>query len=568
MTLQRSVTGVLMLMLAGILLCGATIFWALAEQTPLLGAAETGARRTGQQIVPLLRATAAIRLDVTQVQQYLTDVAATHHQDSYDDAETWAKAFAVDMAEARRLAGDLRLSEVSAELDAIAARFPTYYADGRKMAEIYVSEGIAAGNERMEVFDQITDDISGRCAALSDRIAALSISETTATSAAIEAAHQGGNRAFARIVVIFALTFAVALVAALVLRQRMRRSFRDLEADLDAITAESGAPSRLDPARRDEFGRVARALVLFHDKQEQLREATEHRHRDEAERRRKAERVEQLAHDFSAIADGGLVGIVEALRGLRGAADGMAGNARSTTGMVGEAAVAAERAAANVEAVAAAAEQLSASIDEIKRQVTESSRIAAAAENEAEQTNAKVRGLADAAQRIGTVVALINDIASQTNLLALNATIEAARAGEAGKGFAVVANEVKHLATQTAHATGEITRQITAVQAATEDTVTAIDRIGGTIRQINSIGGQVTGAVDGQGAATAEIARNVLEAAGGTRAVTRNVGGVSEAAGQTGQSAHDMLEAVLALADRCESLRHDVNRFVADIRRA
>ena len=568
MTLQRSVTAVLAVMLAGILLCGGVIFAALSAQRPRLAEAEAGARRTGEVIVPLLRATTAIRLDVTQVQQFLTDVAATHHADSYDDAERWAQAFTADMTEARALAARLGQAEITAELDAIATRFPPYYQAGRAMAALYVSDGIARGNEEMEEFDKVTDDLSNRCAALSDRIAALSGRETAATLAASAAARGGADSAFIAIAAIFVAVLVLTLAVAQWLRGAIGGAFTLLEGDLDVIAGGEDVPLRLSPDRRDEFGRIARTLALFREEQAQLDEATASRRRDEEERRHKAERIERLARDFSGVADDGLGGIALSLRGLRSAADGMEGNARATAGMVGEAAIAAERAAANVEAVAAAAEELTASIDEIKRQVGESSRIAAAAEAEAEQTNGKVRGLAEAAERIGTVVALISDIASQTNLLALNATIEAARAGEAGKGFAVVAGEVKGLASQTARATEEITRQIAAVQAATGETVGAIDHIGAIIREINAIGGQVTAAVDGQGTATAEIARNVLEAAGGTRAVTRNVGGVSEAADQTGQSARAMLDAVLALAGRCDSLRGEVDRFVADIRQA
>src|SRR5262249_57178431 len=105
-------------------------------------------------------------------------------------------------------------------------------------------------------------------------------------------------------------------------------------------------------------------------------------------------------------------------------------------------------------------------------------------------------GLADAAQKIGDVLKMIQDVAAQTNLLALNATIEAARAGEAGKGFAVVANEVKSLATQTAAATEEISGQIRSIQGATKEAVEAIEHIGTTITRINDIAAAVASAVE------------------------------------------------------------------------
>lgn len=60
------------------------------------------------------------------------------------------------------------------------------------------------------------------------------------------------------------------------------------------------------------------------------------------------------------------------------------------------------------------------------------------------------------ADRIKSVISIIDDIAFQTNLLALNAAVEAARAGEQGRGFAVVAEAVRSLAQKSSTSVKEI----------------------------------------------------------------------------------------------------------------
>ena len=85
--------------------------------------------------------------------------------------------------------------------------------------------------------------------------------------------------------------------------------------------------------------------------------------------------------------------------------------------------------------VASAAEELLGSIAEISRQVSEAAKVSSQASEETVRTNTMVEGWAKAADKIGEVVRLINDIASQTNLLALNATREIARnVQEASRG--------------------------------------------------------------------------------------------------------------------------------------
>jgi methyl-accepting chemotaxis protein len=184
------------------------------------------------------------------------------------------------------------------------------------------------------------------------------------------------------------------------------------------------------------------------------------------------------------------------------------------------------------------------------------------------KTDARIAELSVAAGRIGDVVKLITAIAEQTNLLALNATIEAARAGEAGRGFAVVASEVKQLATQTAKATDEIGTQIASMQAATQESVTAIKEISGTIGRMSEIATLIAAAVEEQGAATQEISRNVAQAAQGTAQVATNITDVSRGASDTGMASSQVLSSAQALSRESGRLKSEVEKFVRTVRAA
>ena len=258
--------------------------------------------------------------------------------------------------------------------------------------------------------------------------------------------------------------------------------------------------------------------------------------------------------------------VASAATQLQGTAAKMTRTAEETSSQSTTVAAAAEEASVNIQTVAAAAEELSASIGEISHQVSQSAQIANDAKSQAERTNVTVQGLADAASKIGQVVKLIHDIASQTNLLALNATIEAARAGEAGKGFAVVASEVKSLANQTAKATEEINSQIGAVQGATQEAVGAIRSITETITRINDIAGSIASAMDAQGSATSEIARNVQQASIGTKEVSSTIVRVNASAADTGIEARNVLSATGELTRQSDTLRQEVDRFLARVR--
>jgi methyl-accepting chemotaxis protein len=298
-------------------------------------------------------------------------------------------------------------------------------------------------------------------------------------------------------------------------------------------------------------------------------ELREQEDRAEARRQAAAERRASLlaVADSLESAVGGVVArLVEATGNLRVDAGQMISIAHEATDQVVSVASASHQVDNSVQLIAVATEELTASISDISGQVGHSQSVAGQAESQAAGTMALVKNLSESVAAIGNIVNLITGIAGQTNLLALNATIEAARAGEAGKGFAVVAGEVKLLANQTAKATDQITAQISTVQRNTQDAVSAIESIVGTIRDMNAISTSVSDAITQQIAVSSEIAANVGQAAAGTRNVFGSATVLEGVAKQTACAATQIGTLADDVLGQSNSLSQDVQKCLEKIR--
>jgi methyl-accepting chemotaxis protein len=342
--------------------------------------------------------------------------------------------------------------------------------------------------------------------------------------------------------------------------------------------------------RGDEIGAMAQAVEVFkqnavekarHEAERERYAQERERHAEEKERLEEERRateaqarddkrrtLTELAATFEAEVGGAVAAVAKGAVQMEGCAKVSGQEIDKAQRLATGVSAASEQASANVQTVASAAEELTTTITEMATQVRRSAEVAQHAKKATRETDTIIQGRTAAADKIGSVVALISQIAEQTNLLALNATIEAARAGEAGKGFAVVASEVKTLAGQTAKATGDIHQQIGAMQDVTRRTVDAIRAIGDIVNEMDAISGTIASAVEQQGAATQEISRNVQEAATSAREVSQNILGVSTAAATTGKATGDVLTVAADLARRAEAMRVTVDRFVDTVRAA
>jgi len=534
-------------------------YMALSSIAANMHQAKQVADGVGLHAVPLVAVIKDIRFDVAQIQQFLQDVSATQGRDGLDDGFDVAAKFrdqlGKDIAAARALAGQLKLSDVQKGLDAVERSSGPYYNMGVEMAKAYVAGGPATGNPMMAPFDEKAEALHGDLEALSSAADAFVRAQVAASAKALSdgAATVDASQTFAL------MPAFIGLLATLVAYLMVAR-IAELMRRLAAVTtkAASGDMSEALPAldRNDEIGMLAKAVQTFRIKVEFA-----DREREELSIRANRDRSAAMTSMAEKVEGetGGAVGAVAGLVQQMAKSASVMNDAVSTvTARSRSVSAASEQAKSNAQVVAAASEELSASIKEISTQVSQTAAVSREAVASAANATKAIEELTLVVQQISQFAGIIQDVANQTNLLALNATIEAARAGDAGKGFAVVANEVKGLAAQTSRSTEEIARTVSRVLEATEVASKAVEGIGAQIKQVDGFAAGIAAAVEEQAAATNEISRSINETAAATELVTRQMMEVSTQA----DDAYQRTSEVTSLSSKIDGVVKDLQQAV------
>jgi methyl-accepting chemotaxis protein len=541
-----------------ILALSALTLTAIGRQSAPIADIEARADRVANQTIPLLLAIKDIRLDIVQVQQFLTDASATGNDEAIAEADAWIARFTDHIDTAKGLTESMGLEDHTNTLERIEGVFPPFVRNGKAMAKAYKEKGREGGNALMSTFDDLAKILLERLDTITDAVSDQTWEEM---GGLLERTHdvKAGNDSLTNLqMMLSALAAILALAIAAAIGARAGSAFRALRQDVEnALADRFDAAPVLALDRKDEFGPIAQALALFRKRGAEM--ATMQAEREKLTAQAESQRKDSLR----AMADTVEVETAAAVERVAGEGQRVAGSAA----LMAESAVnvgthshtvasAAEHALANAQTVAGAAEQLSASIREIASRVDNSTQMVDGVVDLGHKAGETVTTLTQAMERIGDVAGLIADIARRTHMLALNATIEAQRAGSAGKGFAVVADEVKHLAEQTGKSTEEITRQIGELRDVGGQVAHEIDTMLRSISEIAGVSSSIAAAVQEQDAATQEIVRNVVETSDAAREVSDHIGEVASEAARTGER-----------ATAVQTLLESMTREIVDLRR-
>jgi methyl-accepting chemotaxis protein len=333
------------------------------------------------------------------------------------------------------------------------------------------------------------------------------------------------------------------------------RALSEATDTIDAIASAELESAPTLPPSRSEIARLAGVTDrLANIIGERHRRELVHNDLDRAWQASRRVKLSNLVHDVEITTEGGIQPIIDGAATLQLRADDMLVALDSARAAFDETARAVEGSRTMNEAAGELSGHTIRAIAEISDHVRHGSGLGREAVARANASNTTIDALAKAANQIGDIVSVINQISEQTNLLALNATIEAARAGEAGRGFSVVASEVKTLATQTGKSTEQIGAKVAEIQSTTREVVASLAGVAETIDQFSGVTASVSAAIEQQRAATEHFVVSARETSAAVSKIVNRMNDIADMVQRSSEAAQDVSTVAASMQSTSQAL--------------
>jgi len=499
-----------------------------------------GIQQIKEETLPYILVVEKMDVSRSEVQQWLTDVSATHNRDGYKEATEAAGHFLDGIKQFREMYSRENNAEMLQKMENLEVEFKRFNATGKKMAEAYITSGLDAGNAMMEIFDKDSAKLNEALAAFREQQVAEANSITSSTLAS-------ANSSMNIMITLGICGMLLAAIFATLITRSVASPVVKMKTTMAEIGKSGDLTCRVAVSGNDEIGQAARA---FNDLMSRLQTSL------------------RKVHDS-------VDGILDASKALDASSQQIASSSSYQSDSASAMATDVEQVTVSISHISGSArEALKISADSgelserggktIHNAATEMLQIA----DTVRETSSAIENLEQQSNHISSIAKVIKEIAEQTNLLALNAAIEAARAGEQGRGFAVVADEVRKLAERTTNATHEISQMINSIQDTTRLAVTSMSRAGSQVdggvllaqqagdainqiqqksAQVLEMVNEISNALEEQSTASSDIAAHIEKIA---QMTVENSAATNETASASGN--------LVQLAD---NMRAAVNRF-------
>lgn len=220
----------------------------------------------------------------------------------------------------------------------------------------------------------------------------------------------------------------------------------------------------------------------------------------------------------------------------------------------------------SVAAVASATSELVRSLKTIRQEIIDIDVAATSSINSTNEADLAFEKLSQEATNASGIIKMIREILENSEILSLNAQIESARSDSGSNAFGVIAAEMRDLATQTRNAIVKVDDQVSAMQSAAKDALSAATSIKQAIESTANATSTVGAMADEQERILADVDTKMRQISSFSEHIFGRFASLDSQLEQIAQSSASLLGVVEANAKTTGELEGASKRFAQRLR--